>query len=674
MKLDVPCHLTAGIFFDLVLEARKRPVANQKDCFRDLLRISDRSTAQVLTGNSLKAISSRFRNCDPDLAGSDYIHFGDPMMAGAFRERICGSYDAVEKEMRSYADRYLDLEINGKWLVRALLELLENDDGIPDDTKLFILPGGKCLQKRDLWKIREIQVYSFLIGIWELICSRKYEADQEGYLALTESCGENRPRRLRKDRIGNAEVHPDLRIELRISPVKEYAPAVPVEMPLQQEFEQSDVRRLKVYLQHVRNRHSMKKTYFYETQRRFYDFFVCNDVWVREVESFEHPDGLYIRDICPDNIPKEHHFIILSGMGGLGKTMMMIHFLLDSIEKSSVNGRIPLYVTLRKFNVDHGSLWEFLLSELCRYDPSLDRDDFVQLLKSGRMILLLDGLDEIRTDWREMFYQELDTLTDSYPDNLFVISSRPSVNFRILSRFVVYDLQPFSCKQAVQMIKNLDKVVVDEEIRNDFIQDLEDGRFRFQYEEYTEFLGNPMLLVILFLTYEGNHSIPTQRYLFYEEAYNALAIKHDAAKALSRPFATNLSSREFKRYFGEFCMLTYYDEKYSFSYDEITGVKHTMATKPMTREHLQEFVDCYCSGHMEDRKETFNAETNPNGRWRRFSEEDVKAREDLNFKWLDFTEEDDRSVADILDEMQDEADGISAAVAQLKELLGGIEF
>ena len=109
-------------------------------------------------------------------------------------------------------------------------------------------------------------------------------------------------------------------------------------------------------------------------------------------------------------------------------------------------------------------------------------------------------------------------------------------------------------------------------------------------------------------------------------------------------------------------------------YDYRTGIKHTMATKPMTREHLQEFVDCYCSGHMEDRKETYDAETNPNGRWRRFSEDDVKGREDLNFKWLDFTEEDDRSVAEILDEMQDEADGISAAVAQLKELLGGIEL
>lgn len=109
-------------------------------------------------------------------------------------------------------------------------------------------------------------------------------------------------------------------------------------------------------------------------------------------------------------------------------------------------------------------------------------------------------------------------------------------------------------------------------------------------------------------------------------------------------------------------------------YDYRTGVKHTLATKTMKREDLQEFVDCYCSGHMEDRKETYNKETNPNGRWRKYTESEVKAREDLNFKWIDFTEEDDRSVAEILDEMQEEADGISASVGRLKELLGGIDL
>ena len=109
-------------------------------------------------------------------------------------------------------------------------------------------------------------------------------------------------------------------------------------------------------------------------------------------------------------------------------------------------------------------------------------------------------------------------------------------------------------------------------------------------------------------------------------------------------------------------------------YDYRTGVKHTMVTKPMTRAHLQDFVDCYCSGHMQNREETYDVNTNPNGRWRKFTEEDIKAREDLNFKWIDFTEEDDRSVAEILDEMQEEADGIVASVAMLRELLGGIEI
>ena len=58
----------------------------------------------------------------------------------------------------------------------------------------------------------------------------------------------------------------------------------------------------------------------------------------------------------------------------------------------------------------------------------------------------------------------------------------------------------------------------------------------------------------------------------------------------------------------------------------------------------------------------------------RRQEAEVKAREDLNFKWLDFTEEDDRSVDEILAEMQQESDGIAAAVEKLKSLLGGMEL
>ena len=108
-------------------------------------------------------------------------------------------------------------------------------------------------------------------------------------------------------------------------------------------------------------------------------------------------------------------------------------------------------------------------------------------------------------------------------------------------------------------------------------------------------------------------------------------------------------------------------------YDYRTGIKHTMATKPMTRADLDEFVDCYCSGHQQDRKATYS-EDNPNGRWRCFTEEEVKKSDTLDFKWLDLEKKDERTVQEVLDNMQAESDGIAAAVSKLKELLGGIEI
>ena len=107
-------------------------------------------------------------------------------------------------------------------------------------------------------------------------------------------------------------------------------------------------------------------------------------------------------------------------------------------------------------------------------------------------------------------------------------------------------------------------------------------------------------------------------------------------------------------------------------YDYRTGIKHTLATKPMTRAHLQEFVDCYCVGHEQERGSSYTKD-NPNGRWRCFSEEEVRNADNLDFKWIDLEEKDERTLAEVLEDMQKEADGITKAVTLLKQLLGGLE-
>lgn len=109
-------------------------------------------------------------------------------------------------------------------------------------------------------------------------------------------------------------------------------------------------------------------------------------------------------------------------------------------------------------------------------------------------------------------------------------------------------------------------------------------------------------------------------------------------------------------------------------YDYRTGVNHTLVTKPMTRANLDDFVSCYCSGHMSDRKATYTDE-NPNGRWRKFTEEEVYGRDQLklDFKWLDLAEKDERSLAEMIAQIKEESASIQAAVEELEKLIGEVD-
>ena len=108
-------------------------------------------------------------------------------------------------------------------------------------------------------------------------------------------------------------------------------------------------------------------------------------------------------------------------------------------------------------------------------------------------------------------------------------------------------------------------------------------------------------------------------------------------------------------------------------YDYRTGVHHTMVERPMTRAHLNDFVECYCAGHMNDRVQTYSTE-NPNGRWKCFTKEEVQAADNLDFRWIDLTEIDDRTISEVIEDMRIESNEISEAIDALQVLLGGVEL
>ena len=71
---------------------------------------------------------------------------------------------------------------------------------------------------------------------------------------------------------------------------------------------------------------------------------------------------------------------------------------------------------------------------------------------------------------------------------------------------------------------------------------------------------------------------------------------------------------------------------------------------------------------------TWQTERLPNGRWRCFTETEVKQADTLDFKWIDLEEKDQRTVQEVLADMEEEAEGITVAVSKLKVLLRGVEL
>ena len=79
-------------------------------------------------------------------------------------------------------------------------------------------------------------------------------------------------------------------------------------------------------------------------------------------------------------------------------------------------------------------------------------------------------------------------------------------------------------------------------------------------------------------------------------------------------------------------------------YDYRTNIHHTLKQKPLRFEHLAEFIECYNPESRHKRKATWDADKNPQGRWRKFTYEEIIARDktSLDVFWLK-----DKSLTDL---------------------------
>ncbi|MYX11544.1 NACHT domain-containing protein [Streptomyces sp. SID8375] len=127
--------------------------------------------------------------------------------------------------------------------------------------------------------------------------------------------------------------------------------------------------------------------------------------------------------------------VLLRGVAGSGKSTL-VQWLAVSCTKAPgetalphLYGRIPFVLPLRTLARDGAPLPtpdRFLASVGCPVSGSQPDGWADRVLTSGRALLLIDGLDEIPDRERELTRRWLRDLTDAFPDNLWLVTSRPS--------------------------------------------------------------------------------------------------------------------------------------------------------------------------------------------------------------------------------------------------------
>ena len=328
------------------------------------------------------------------------------------------------------------------------------------------------------------------------------------------------------------------------------------------------------YMKRLKSQYNEIPTLLHEEPfRPFRDYYVLNDVMIRVKEQLNQYGSIsnVVREVKMENITLEQtldisHRIILSGEGGLGKSMLMRHLLLSCIDDYERLGIIPLFITLKDYESNYESIIEYICYTLQNMWPEANTESIEAILEHGTALLLFDGLDEISRDNFIAFTKKLNDFTIKYLENFFIISSRPYSQFNSFHGFSLIQLQFFTKEQALEMIDRYNYFANAPKIQKKF-RELVDTKL---YYTHKEFSNNPLLLSIMMFVFKNEAEMPTEKYRFYERAYAVLSIEHDASKdQYVRRLTTGLNANQFAICFSYFCAASYAESKVSFALDDI---------------------------------------------------------------------------------------------------------
>ncbi|MDE0324274.1 MAG: NACHT domain-containing protein [Candidatus Poribacteria bacterium] len=238
---------------------------------------------------------------------------------------------------------------------------------------------------------------------------------------------------------------------------------------------------------------------------------------------------------------------MLLGGPGIGKSTFLRKVGLEALKGKDGNFKhqcIPVFLELKRFNEDQIDI-ETLITrefEVCGYpDPAQMTN---AALKSGKLLILFDGLDEVPTDHVHNVILKIGDFVDQYSGNRFIASCRIAAYKGGFTRFTEVEMADFDDSQIQRYIKNWFDSTPDI-YRQQLHDDMKTAKRCWEMLKASEHLAtkelarNPLLLTLLCAVYDRSQTLPRNRASLYEKALNVFLEEWAAEKLVHQGASMN---------------------------------------------------------------------------------------------------------------------------------------
>ena len=314
-------------------------------------------------------------------------------------------------------------------------------------------------------------------------------------------------------------------------------------------FKSRDV--LKKYSQNYVNKVFTFRTLLHSNHDVYLDE-IYYPLTIRSIIDHDHPILVTDNTILPDHTP-----IVISGLAGQGKTVIMRKLFLEEL---NYKNKLPFFITLRQISsFENLSCEQLLADHMHSNGVQCSLEDVQYLLKNSSTSFYFDGFDEIPSNQRLYAIEVINDFRYKY-DCKVVVSSRPDTEMLRQPGYNVYTIDFLDGKNLVGIISN---IIQKKELLNFFITLLDKNKL------IQSCITTPILLDIFIVTSRNLNHEPRSIIDYYDGLFPALMYRHDLIKNFTRYKKSNLHDRELENCFSLFSFLSYIEHKNDFTKEEL---------------------------------------------------------------------------------------------------------